>query len=217
MHLRWVQRRRPSGTHSQIVTDGDEALAINAKEFFPEAIHTLDAWHALEYLWEAGGCLYPEGSPELATWMDAQKKELFAGNIASILTELKRRLLAIPLTGPGNKGRRERLAGAIEYLDKRVHQMNYGELLAADLEIGSGAVEGAIKNIIAARFDKGGMRWIRERAEALLQLRCIEANGDWDRFIDYVHDSLRRAQQGGCRIRLQQGAPAPLPALAEAA
>jgi hypothetical protein len=34
--------------------------------------------------------------------------------------------------------------------------MNYGDLLAADLEIGSGAVEGAIKNIIGVRFDKGG-------------------------------------------------------------
>jgi hypothetical protein len=201
----------------QIVTDGDEVLATYAKEFFPGATHTLDVMHALEYLWTAGECLHREGSSELKSWMDTQKQQLYAGNIGAILSELRRQLLAIPPTGPGNKGKRERLTGAIEYLDKRVHQMNYDDLLAADLEIGSGAVEGAIKNIIGARFDKGGMRWIRERAEALLQLRCIEMNGDWERFIERVHDDLRHAQERGCRIRLQQATPAPLPQLAEAA
>ena len=36
------------------------------------------------------------------------------------------------------------------------------------------------------------MRWIKERAEALLQLRCIEINGDWDAFIEFVHDQLQQ-------------------------
>ena len=31
------------------------------------------------------------------------------------------------------------------------------------------------------------MRWVRERAEPLLQLRCIKINGDWSAFIRYVH------------------------------
>ena len=40
------------------------------------------------------------------------------------------------------------------------------------------------------------MRWIKQRAEALLQLRCIEVNNDWDAFISYVHDKTRiQAQQ----------------------
>ena len=34
------------------------------------------------------------------------------------------------------------------------------------------------------------MRWIAERAEALLQLRCIELNGQWNDFIRFVHASL---------------------------
>ena len=124
----------------------------------------------------------------------------------------------IPATGPGNKGKRKRLAGVIEYLAKRSGKMNYEELTKRDLEIGSGIVEGAIKNIIGGRFDQGGMRWIKERAEALLQLRCLEVNGDWESFIDWVHDDMREAGEAhGRRIRLQQNAPAPLPKLAEAA
>jgi hypothetical protein len=35
------------------------------------------------------------------------------------------------------------------------------------------------------------MRWIKERAEAVVQLRCIEANGDWEAFISFVHDRLQ--------------------------
>jgi hypothetical protein len=213
-----TKRGFPPGSKKliQVVTDGDEVLADYTKEFFPTAIHTLDIIHALEYLWTAGACLYHEGSRELMEWMDRQKKHLYDGEVDAILTELRRRLLAIPLTGPGNKGKRERLTDSISYLEKRTQQMNYGQLIASDLEIGSGAVEGAIKNIIGARFDKGGMRWIRERAEALLQLRCIEMNGDWEHFIDHVHDDLQRAQAQGCRIRLQQKTPGPLPELQRA-
>jgi hypothetical protein len=96
--------------------------------------------------------------------------------------------------------------------------MNYGEMIARDLEIATGAIEGAIKHIIGSRFDHGGMRWIKERAEALLQLRCIEINGDWDKFANFVHDRIQK--QGistGTRVRVQQCSPSELPALAEAA
>jgi hypothetical protein len=206
-----------SGKLIQLVTDGDDDFAAYKKEYLPEALHTLDIMHALEYVWEAGRCLYQEGSSELQAWMETQREHFYRGRVEAVLDELKRWLLEIPATGPGNKGKRERLTTAIEYLGKRVEQMNYSELIAADLEIGSGAVEGAIKHIIAARFDKGGMRWIRERAEALLQLRCIEINGDWERFIDSVHDDIRRTQAQGRRFRLQQATPAELPKVLEAA
>ena len=90
--------------------------------------------------------------------------------------------------------------------------MNYHELLAQDLEVGSGAVEGAIKNVIGKRCDHGGMRWIKERVEALLQLRCIEINGHWDPFVAMVNDRLRSdGLATGERPRLQSDSPAPLP------
>ena len=73
--------------------------------------------------------------------------------------------------------------------------MDYKTLNDQDLEISSGAVEGAVNYVIAKGFDSGGMRWIKERAEALLQLRCIEVNNDWDDFISYVHDKTSRQAQ----------------------
>ena len=65
-------------------------------------------------------------------------------------------------------------------------------------------VEGAVKHVIGRRFDDGGMRWIRERAEALLQLRCIEVNDDWDAFISFVHNNTsRQAKQARANFSLK--------------
>lgn len=207
-----------SGKTIQVLTDGDIDLAAYTKQYFPEALHTLDVMHAVEYVWAAGESFLPEGSPELARWVAVQKKLLYRGRVDAVLGEMTEQLTKLPRTGPGTKGKRKRLLDAVVYLGKRREQMNYGELIAKDLEIATGAIEGAIKHVIGYRFDHGGMRWIKERAEALLQLRCIEINGHWDRFADFVHDTLQR--QGintGTRVRLQQAAPSELPALAVAA
>lgn len=208
-----------SGKLVQIVTDGDSDLELYGAELFPSAIHTTDVIHVIEKLWKAGECLYREGSEELREWVGRQRERLYEGEVEQILYELAERRDAIPKTGPGNKGRRKRLDAVCRYLVNRgPERMNYDELLRHDLEISSGMIEGAVKNILGRRFDRGGCRWIPERAEALLQLRCIEVNGDWDAFMDFVHDRMRnRGQEQGTLLRLQSREPAPLPALAQAA
>ena len=207
-----------SGKLVQLVTDGDEDLERYGKEFFPEAIHTLDVYHVLEYLWTAGRSLHREGSKPLTEWVDKQRRRLYRGHVRAVLRDLKQALVAVPATGPGNKGKRKRLQGAITYLGKRVHMMNYHELLEQDLEICSGSVEGAVRYVVSERFDCSGMRWIRERAEALLQLRCIEINGDWDAFMEFVHaNGPGRANAPPADRRLMAKDPEPLPKLGVAA
>lgn len=207
-----------SGKLVQIVTDGDLDLADYTAAHFPEAMHTIDVMHVIEKLWRAGECFFAEGEKPLRDWISEQKDHLYAGQIETILTGLRQRFDAIAPTGPGNKGKRERLLGVIRYLEKRVTKMPYDKLIKLDLELGSGMVEGAVKNIIGKRCDHGGMRWIKERVEAIVQLRCIEANGDWDAFVDFVHDRMRaEAQRDGTRLRLQASTPADLPKLLAAA
>jgi hypothetical protein len=198
---------RSSGKLIQIVTDGDEDLACYIRALFPEARHTLDAAHALEYLWKAGGCLFREGSSELLRWVEKHKAHLYEGNIHETVLEVDERIKRIK-TG----AKRKRLAGYIEYLAKRADMMNYDLLSAEDLELGSGIVEGAVRFVISQRFDEGGMRWIRERAEALLQLRCIELNSHWQQFLDFAHQRLlAESAASGRPSRLLQSQPQPLP------
>jgi hypothetical protein len=203
------------GKRIQIVTDGDEDLAMLSREFFPEAIHTLDVMHVMERIWDAGECLFKEGSPELKAWVKKMEALIYRGKALTVVGELASELERIPKTGPGNKGRRKRLACVRDYLFNRIDQMNYGWLRRQDLELASGNGEGAVKNVIGKRFDNGGMRWIRERAEALLQLRCIELNGDWEAFLRFVHERIAQATRRKLtNMRLLTRQPAPIPEIA---
>ena len=167
-----------SGKRIHILTDGDEDLERYVKDFFPRARHTLDIMHVLEYFWEAGRFVYKEGSDELASWVKKQEKLLYAGKAALALLNLNE--LDVPAAN------RKRLEQIKNYPRKRLRLMNYDELRKKDLDVATGVVEGAVRHVIGKRFDSSGMRWIRERAEPLLQLRCIEINGDWDAFVAFV-------------------------------
>lgn len=199
----------------QIVTDGDDDLALYTKLFFPNAIHTLDIMHVIERLWKASKDLFEAGSEEGEKWVEEQKDLLYSGEIKKLVRELRAQRRKI-CRSKKNEKRLERLKDHIDYLHKRVAMMNYSELIDEDLEIGSGAVEGAVKHVIAKRCDQGGMRWIVERNEAVVQLRCIEVNGDWDRFTEFVHDRIRQEQiEDSSPSRIQQKIPEPLPDMLE--
>ena len=68
--------------------------------------------------------------------------------------------------------------------------MNDDEYLAAGWPIGTGVIEGACRHLVKDRCELSGMRWSKEGAEALLQLRSVAENGDWNEFHAY-----RRAQR----------------------
>jgi hypothetical protein len=64
----------------------------------------------------------------------------------------------------------------------------------------------------------GGMRWIEERVAAVVQLRRIEASGDFDRFMESVHRRMQAQVRSDAIIcRLQSNEPAALPTLGAAA
>ena len=141
--------------------------------------------------------------------MEGQKAALYDGRAAEVIAELEHQFKQL---APSRVSQRERLTKIPAYLTKRQSKMDYKRLREQDLEISSGAVEGAVNYVIAKRFDSGGMRWIKERAEALLQLRCIEVNNDWEAFITFVHDRTRaRAQQEHRNLSLKCTQPTPLP------
>ena len=195
-----------SGKAIQLVTDGDNDLERYIAELFPAAEHTIDIYHVVEYLWEAGACLYREGSAELTEWVEVQKAALYDGRVAEVIGELAKQLAAQQSCA------RERLTSIQDYLTKRQAKMDYKRWRELDWEIGSGAVEGAVRYVIAQRFDCGGMRWVKERAEALLQLRCIEVNNDWEAFITFLHDHTQtQAQEQHKNLPIKCAEPAPLP------
>ena len=113
------------------------------------------------------------------------------------MTELRAGLEGTPCTGPGNKYRRQLLSKVINHFDKNRKRMRYNRLRRLDLDIATGAVEGAVRHVVGMRFDGPGMRWGLDRLEFLLHLRCVLVNGMWDEFVAYLESKqqLRLAAQ----------------------
>ena len=104
-----------SGKLIQILTDGDPDLALYSKRHFPKAIHTIDVMHVIEKLWTAAGALFREGSAELTRWAELQRERLYDARIHLIIDELRQALKVTPKTGPGNRGKRDRLTEVKRY------------------------------------------------------------------------------------------------------
>ncbi len=93
------------------------------------------------------------------------------------------------------------------YLKPRIEMMNYKKLIDEDIVIASKIIEGAARYVVGERMDCGGMRWIPERAEALLHLRCIELNGDWDHFFEWGYEHLMGKMKQGEKVIIRQEKP----------
>jgi len=206
-----------SGRRIQFVYDGDEDLETYRRQYFGDypqenVVVTADIMHVLEYIWDAAAVLYPRDKDACASWVAIQKARLLASEGELIRQELQARLAQMPRTGPGNKAKRKQLETTLRYLTTNAQRLDYRLVRSLDLELASGMVEGMVRNLIGQRFDQGGMRWIAERAEALLQLRCIELNGQWDDFIRFVHASLALGDPARPH-RFRSRKPPPMPAL----
>ena len=113
--------------------------------------------------------------------------------------------------GPGTKERRGGLKKVIVYLEARVKLMDSGRLRKGDLVIATGVVEGAARYVVGERLDNSGMRWIEERAEAVLLLRCVEVNGDWDAFMRWAQERRHQELERGEVVRIRSKTPTQLP------
>ena len=176
----------------QIVMDGASGLRNNLAAAFPKAILTIDVCHVVEKLWDLGHRFHKEGSAEVKAQVEEWKELVYSGRASELVVRLQRLLDGIPRSGPGTRGKRTMLEKVIGYVEPRVSLMKYGEWRKQDLVIASGQVEGAVRHVVGERLDCAGMRWVQGRAEALLHLRCIEINGDWETFIAWSDEQYKK-------------------------
>ena len=76
----------------------------------------------------------------------------------------------------------KQLSAVIGYLERNRRFMRYDKYLAAGFPIGSGVAEGACRHLVKDRMELTGMRWRIPGAQAMLNLRAVYLNGDWDAF-----------------------------------
>jgi hypothetical protein len=161
--------------------DGERALWDAQRVYFPEAVGILDLFHVLERLWAVAHCFHTEGSDEGRLFVEHRLRDLLQGRVGYVMSGLRRRLKAGKLPAQ----RRQVVVSALEYFRNNRGHMRYDEYLAAGYPIGSGVAEGACRHLVKDRLEQTGMRWTVEGAQAMLHVRALYLNDQWDEFQEH--------------------------------
>ena len=174
-----VKARNPrAGQPVVCVMDGERALWKMLLTWVPGVVCILDLFHVLERLWQAAHCFHPEGSEAAQAFVTDRLVRLLRGEVGYVIGGLKQMATKQKLRG----SRRGQLLAAIGYLKRNRRFMRYDVYLAAGYPIGSGVAEGACRHLVKDRMERTGMRWRVPGAQAMLDLRAVYINGDWDAF-----------------------------------
>ena len=138
----------------------------------------IDFIHVLEYLWAAAADCRPTHNAR-AAFVQAYARALLEGNTAQVITDL-RTLLRV--RGETDQPAAAGLERAIAYLQAKEPHLNYQIALALGWPIASGVIEGACRHLVKDRLDITGARWSLAGAEAVLLLRAVIVNGDFDTY-----------------------------------
>ena len=175
--------------------DGEAALWNVADEWLSRAVGILDLFHVLERLWDVAHVFHREGSGEAAEFVSHHLRWLLQGKVGYVIGAFKR----LCTTHEPRGAPRRTVTAAIRYYENNRQHMRYDEYLAAGFPIGSGVAEGACRHVVKDRLEQTGMRWTVNGAQAMLHLRAIYLNNQWEDFLDY-------------RIQTEQAALYPRPA-----
>ena len=177
-----ARTRNKDGTKSMVcVMDGAKSLWTMLARHVSGVICILDIYHALEYLWLAAYCFFPEGSDEAKAFVTERLERILEGKVGYVIGGLKQ----MDTKGNLNKGKRTQLAKVITYFENNRRFMKYDQYLANGYPIGSGVVEGACRHLVKDRMEGTGMRWRVAGAQSMLSLRAVFLNDEWDFFQQY--------------------------------
>lgn len=178
LHQQTVARQGPHIQAQLALCDGCEALQTHLLRTFPDFTLVLDFIHANEYLWQVATALWGEASPVRLPWMQQQTLRLLSGQAADLIQDFRHRA---QLASPASLVHKQLLTTAA-YFERNLPYMDYPTYLARGWPIASGVIEGACRHLVKDRCELSGMRWSLTGAEALLRLRAVAENGDWDDF-----------------------------------
>ena len=188
-------QKRDSQHHKPLVRlmDGEHRLWEAANEHLPLGGHPgdadiLDIIHVAEYLWDAAVALETHREHQEA-FFHSRMGRVLRGEVDSLIPALRSLATRRQLRGSKLKAVRD----ACTYFQNNRDRMRYDRYLAQGYPIASGAVEGACRHLVKDRLERTGMRWVPQGAQAILNLRSLWINDEWDDYQKhYTHTELTR-------------------------
>ncbi len=144
--------------------------------FGEQGSYLVDYYHLSEYFADAAEECVGINMEARVQWRHIQQERMKSGNISSVMAELD-------LHRNGKKGKASNKSEQCHrYLRNRPGQFEYAAAEAAHLPIGSGEIESSNSAIVQMRLKIPGAWWKPSNAGAMLCLRTLRSNGDWDNY-----------------------------------
>jgi hypothetical protein len=188
-----AQRRDPDHQRQWVaLVDGNQhqidCLHAQAAQRNVDVAVVVDLIHVLEYLWNAAWCFFAEGDPAAEDWVHDRALAVLAGNATDVAAGIRRRATTTRLA----KSKRRKADLCATYLANKAPYLDYPTALAAGWPIATGVIEGACRHLVKDRMDITGARWGLDGAEAVLKLRAVRSNGDFDTYWRFHLNQERR-------------------------
>jgi hypothetical protein len=193
-----AERRDPQHLRTWVaLVDGNkhqiERIEAEAQMRTVEVSIVVDFIHVLEYLWQAARSFFVD-DPQAEAWVLDKALEILDGHAGQVAAGIRRKATYHDLD-PAARAGADRCA---DYLSNKAPYLDYATALQQGWPIATGVIEGACRHLIKDRMDLTGARWGLEGAEAVLRLRALVTNGDFDA---YWRFHLSREQERVHRAR----------------
>ena len=181
-----AERRDPKHRRTWVaLVDGAnhqiQRIKFEAKVRSVKVTIIVDFVHVLEYLWNAAGCLYPNNDSNAEQWVHRQATRVLEGHATKVAGTIRRTATNAGLDPASRKPADD----AAAYLTNKAPYLDYPTALKEGWPIATGIIEGACRHLVKDRMDITGARWGLAGAEAILKLRAIKANGDFEDYWRY--------------------------------
>ena len=188
-----AQRRDPNHERTWIaLVDGNnhqiDRIKTEAKKRNVKITILVDVVHVLEYLWASAWCFFQEGDPDAEAWVHEKALAVLQGNAGIVAGSIRRKATRLALD-PDQRAKADRAA---DYLHNKAPYLDYPTALTNGWPIATGVIEGACRHLIKDRMDITGARWGLHGAEAILKLRALRSNDDFDAYWLYHLEQERR-------------------------
>ncbi len=137
----------------------------------------VDFIHVIEYLWKAAEDLHPT-QPGRAGFVASTARDLLNGHAPRVIADLTNHLDILTQAGTAAPG----LKRTIAYLTAKQPYLIYRIALTLGWPIATGVIEGTCRYLVKDRLAITGARWSLPGAEAVLLLRAVITNGDFETY-----------------------------------
>ena len=159
-----------------VLADGADWIWRSVDHVLTGCQQTLDIYHALGHVSQAGQSLYGEGTDAADLFLERGRQGLLTEGWTGLC-----RVVAEEYAREDTAERRGALEKMVGYFAKHTTRLSYAARLQSGQAIGSGVVEGQAKTL-GLRLKARGARWKKHNVKAMTALVCVRNSDQWETY-----------------------------------